>query len=232
MTDHYHIDSGTGADMYTAGTSRGVGGDGLWDDGRLWVSKNQVHSHVFTNGPIRVMFRLKYNAFDVNGNSVKETKRVTLDAGQNLSHYDITYHPEKSKKLIAGIGIEKTDKTKQEVRKGIDPNNKNANLERPPGAFKHKDVNEEHGWIATQQPLSKGKLYAAIIVNPKHFVKATTDKKNQLVLAKAPGNHISYWAGFAWSKSGQFKDYHAWKTYVDHFAQKLQSPIQVTVSNQ
>ena len=42
-----------------------------------------------------------------------------------------------------------------------------------------------------------------------------------------PGNTVSYWAGFGWDKSGQFADGEAWKTYVDQFAQGLQSPIEV-----
>lgn len=230
MMDHYHADTGEGADLYSAGTSRGVGGNGLWTDGKLWVSKNFVNSRVLADGPIRVMFQLTYEAFDVNGNKVKEIKRVTLDAGQNLDHFQSFYTPENPEDLVTGIGIEKTDLTAAEVRKGIKPG---SMAERHPGIMSEKDLDAAHGWLTTEQPLSEGSLNAAIIVNPANFIKATHDKQNVLILAKVPENNVaSYWAGFSWSESGQFKSYSDWKTYINHFARGLESPIQVTVSKQ
>src|SRR3954470_16455204 len=35
MVDNYHSDSGDGADFYSAGPTRGCGGDGIWIDGKL-----------------------------------------------------------------------------------------------------------------------------------------------------------------------------------------------------
>jgi hypothetical protein len=51
-----------------------------------------------------------------------------------------------------------------------------------------------------------------------------------LLLKMGPDNAEEHWAGFGWDKSGQFADADAWKTYVDQFAQGLQSPIEVTVA--
>ena len=95
MADNYHADTGEGADFYSAGPSRGCGGNGLWAADRLWVSKNFVNSRVLANGPIRVMFELTYEPFDVNGVMVSEVKRISLDAGQNLDHFQSIYKPEK-----------------------------------------------------------------------------------------------------------------------------------------
>lgn len=233
MMGHVNTDTGEGADLYTASNSRGVGGNGIWSDGKLWTSKNFVNSQVYTDGPIRVKFKLTYDAFNVNGHKVQENKIISLDAGQNLNHFRSIYKPQNaSANLTTAIGIEKSNHTIEEVRKGIKPNHGPMQVERLPGAFIKKNINAKHGWITTQQPLSEGMLDCAIIVNPKDFVKTTVNKKNELILAKVPKNHIiSYWAGFTWSKSGQFKNYAAWKTYIDHFAQGLQSPIQITVSS-
>ena len=87
MVDDYHRDTGEGADMYSAGRSRGCGGNGIWDGGRLHTSANFVDSKVLANGPIRVMFELTYPAFDAAGSRVTEIKRVTLDAGHNLNRF-------------------------------------------------------------------------------------------------------------------------------------------------
>ena len=107
MVDNYHKDTGEGADFYSAGATRGDGGNGLWAADRLWVSKNFVNSRVLANGPIRVMFELTYEPFDVNGMMVSEVKRISLDAGQNLDHFRSAYKPDKPGELITGIGLKK-----------------------------------------------------------------------------------------------------------------------------
>ena len=210
MTDNYHADTGDGADFYSAGPSRGCGGNGLWAGDRLWVSKNFVNSRVLTNGPIRVMFELTYEPFDVNGAVVSEVKRICLDAGQNLDHFQSLYKAEKSVALTTGIGLKK------------------ASGER-------KDLNAERGWLVKWERMDKnaGNQGLAVIVDPKLFVKQTEDQRNLLMLARVPQDGVaSYWAGFCWDKAGQCPDEQAWKTYVDQFAQGLLSPIEVSVSAQ
>ncbi|HJQ37489.1 MAG TPA: DUF4861 family protein [Thermoanaerobaculia bacterium] len=81
MVDDYHRDNGEGADFYSAGKSRGCGGGGVWRDGKLVVSTNFRESRVIANGPIRLVFELYYPDF-------KETKRITLDAGQNFNRFE------------------------------------------------------------------------------------------------------------------------------------------------
>jgi len=80
MVDDYHHDNGEGGDFYSAGTSRGCGGVGIWRDGTLVVSKNFRNSRVLAAGPIRLVFELDYPGFG--------TTRVTLDAGQNFNRFE------------------------------------------------------------------------------------------------------------------------------------------------
>ena len=212
MLDNYHRDAGNGADFYSAGLSRGCGGNGLWADDRLWVSRNFVHSRVLANGPIRVMFELTYEPFEVNGISVGETKCITLDAGHNLDHFQSFYQPftrpEKPAPLTAAIGLKKVSGEQQEL-------------------------NAERGWLVKWEAMEKnaGHQGLAIVFDPKQFEKQTEDKLNQLIVAKVSEKNVaSYWAGFCWDKAGQFADQVAWKSYVDRFAQGLASPIEVSVS--
>ena len=109
MVDDYHADTGEGGDLYSAGTSRGCGGNGLWAADRLWVSKNFVDSRVLANGPIRVLFELTYDPFEVNGLMVSEVKRISLDAGQNLDHFRSIYTSATPTALITGVGLRKVD---------------------------------------------------------------------------------------------------------------------------
>jgi hypothetical protein len=209
MVDNYHNDSGQGADFYSAGATRGDGGNGLWAEGKLWVSRNFVDSRVLADGPIRVMFELVYEPFEVNGKKVSEVKRITLDAGSNLDHFQSFYKPEgEIGSRVSGIGLKKVADEKVEF-------------------------NAERGWLLSWEKVEKehGMQGVAIVADPKAIEKQTEDKANNLVLVKVgPNNTLSYWAGFGWDKSGQFADADAWKKYVDEFAQGLQSPIEVTVT--
>jgi hypothetical protein len=210
MVDNYHTDTGEGADFYSAGPSRGCGGNGLWVEDKLWVSKNFVHSRVLANGPIRVLFELTYEPFQAGGIQVAEVKRISLDAGQNLDHFQSYYKPQGgSLSLISGIGLKKA-------------------------TGDVKEFNAERGWLAKWEPMAKavGNQGLAIIVDPKTLARQTEDPLNLLVLSKVGAKNIaSYWAGFCWDKGGQFADFTAWKAYVDTFAQGLASPILVSISD-
>jgi hypothetical protein len=206
MADNYHADSGEGADFYSAGASRGCGGNGLWAEEKTWLSRNFVNSRVLANGPLRVMFELTYEPFDVNGIKVAETKRISLDAGQNLDHFQSMYKSQNGGELVSAIGLKKV-------------------------AGSEKVFNAQHGWLAQWEKMDKnaGNQGLAIIVSPKLLVRETEDRLNRLVLSKTDAHGVvSYWAGFVWDKNGV--DFDSWKTYVDNFAQGLLSPIELTFS--
>jgi hypothetical protein len=169
MGDDYHTDNGEGADFYSAGPSRGCGGNGLWAADRLWVSRNFVESHVLANGPIRVLFELVYEPFDANGLSVAEVKRISLDAGSQLDRFQSTYkpftRPGQGVTLITGIGLKKV-------------------------AGEQKDANASRGWLAKWERVEKnaGMQGLAIVMDPELWEKEAEDQRNLLVIAKAPNN--------------------------------------------
>jgi Domain of unknown function (DUF4861) len=211
MTGHYHHDSGEGCDDYSAGTARGDGGDGLWSGDKLWVSRNFVNSRTLAAGPIRVLFELEYEPFDVNGISVSEVRRISLDAGQNLDRYRVAYtpftRPEKPVTLTAAFGLKKV-------------------------AGEQPVFNPTNGTLVIWQKMEKqpGSEGVAIVADPKLVVKQAEDKQNDLVIAKLSESNVAdYWAGFAWDQTGQVADAAAWAKYVDEFAQGLQSPVEVSV---
>ena len=205
----YHTMTDNGGDDYSAGATRGNGGNGLWANDQLWVSKNFVNSRTLASGPIRVMFELDYDAFDVNGRQVAETMRISLDAGSQMDHYQVTFKPVSAgETLTAAVGLKK-------VRGD------------------QADFNAARGALAIWEPMEKnqGMQGIAAIVDPKSFVKQAEDKSNNLLLLNAgPNNSVNYWAGFAWDKAGKITTADDWKKYVDEFAQGVQSPVEVGVS--
>jgi len=208
MVDNYHVDHGEGVDAYSAGPTRGCGGNGIWTKGQLYVPTNFVDSRVLTNGPIRVMFELVYEPFDVNGVKVSQVLRVSLDAGSQLNHFRASYQaPSGSESLALAVGLKKV---------------KDA----------QKNLNPERGWFTVWEPVEKnqGMQGLAIVVDPRTFEGVTEDSRNHVLMLK-PGiaAPVSYWAGFAWDRAGKITSSESWNAYVDKFGERLRSPINLTV---
>ena len=206
MVDNYHADTGEGADFYSAGKSRGCGGSGIWEGGKLYVSKNFMDSRVLANGPIRVVFELDYGAWVVNGRRIAETKRITLDAGSNLSRFESRYLLAEPGELTIASGIKKN-----------------------PGST--VQVEKSQGWLRTWEPIKdNGNVGCAIVADPASVVDSTQDDLNYLlVLRSRAGAPMSYYAGFGWDKSGDFSGPEAWEAYLKDFAARLKSPLKVAL---
>jgi hypothetical protein len=208
MVDNYHADHGEGVDAYSAGPTRGCGGSGIWANGQLYIPTNFVDSRVLTNGPIRVMFELVYEPFDVNGVKVAQVLRVSLDAGSQLNRFRVTYQAVGgSESLALAVGFKKV---KEE----------------------QKEFNQARGWLTIWEPVEKnlGMQGLAVVVDPSAVDKVDEDKLNHLVILK-PGvsTPITYWAGFAWDRAGQITSAESWKAYIDQFVERLRSPIDISI---
>ena len=208
MVDNYHNDLGEGVDAYSAGPTRGCGGSGIWANGQLYVPKNFVDSRVLANGPIRVMFELVYEPFEVNGAQVSQVLRVSLDGGSQLNHFETFYRRESGNEPLAvAVGLKKV-KDEQ------------------------KQLNLERGWVTIWERMEKnlGMQGLAIVVSPGDVDKVAEDALNHLLVLK-PANTmpVSYWAGFAWDRAGTINSANTWNRYVNDFAEARRSPIAITV---
>lgn len=210
LADDYHADHGEGADFYSAGPSRGCGGNGVWAADKLWTSQNFVNSRVLASGPIRVLFELDYDAFDVDGHKVRETKRISLDAGSQLDKLQSTYKWEDNSGTVPviGIGIKKT-------------------------AAATKTFESESGVLLVWEKMAKnaGMQGIAVVVDTRELQGEREDRLNYLVLTKCgPDLKATYWAGFCWDKAGQIATPEAWKGHLGQFVQGLGSPIEISVT--
>ena len=202
MADDYHRDNGEGADFYSAGRSRGCGGSGLWRDGKLVVSKNFRDSRVLANGPIRLVFELDYPLWDAAGVR-SETKRITLDAGQNFNRFESRYVVDGNKEPVYATGIKK---------------------------FAAEDVRIERaaGWIRAWEPVTggAGKFGCAIVLNPAAIVDVAEADGNHLIVALSPA---IYYAGSGWDQSGDFAVVSDFDRYVEQWAQRVKSPLRIEI---
>jgi pectinesterase len=211
--DEYHHDTGEGADFFDVGQSLGAGGTGIWRGDKLYRAYNFKTWRIIANGPVRLIFELQYQPWDADGLRVSETKRISLDAGQNLNHVVSTFRAEGAAADIPWVtGLVK--------RKNV------VGLE---------SKAQPWAWLTEWGPVlpkdgGHGDLGIAVML-PRDAVadwKETTDHYFAVSHARS-GEPVSYWTGAGWTDSGDFRDVRDWWTYLDQWAQRLAAPIKLTI---
>jgi rhamnogalacturonyl hydrolase YesR len=224
---HYHEDDGDGLDDYQVGRSRGCGGLGIWSGGRLYVSINFRDARIITTGPIRSEFELTYDAWDMGGSRVSERKRISIDAGSNLSRAESVFTCDGTAPLHVGIGIAQ--------RAGTD----NPTVQDPNAGWMTywQAPDRDRGSIACAVVMPYGDLGGFAMesasvpaVDPEKQLKPGIEGLppigNMLAITQvAPEKPLVYYFGAGWSKSGDFPTYESWNRYVARFADRLRAPL-------
>ena len=201
----YHKDTGEGLDNFHVGRSRGVGGIAYKKDSIFYISKNFISYKTLTNGPLRTSFILNYEVWDANGTKIKESKKISLDYGNNLSRFEVSI--EGVDTISAGLTLHEKD--------GV--------------VSSHKDET----WLNYWQPHADSELGTAIVASPVYFIESekydteAKDLSHVFSHLKVINGKTIYYAGFAWQKTGQFKNQNEWQEYLRAFAKKIEYPLQI-----
>ncbi|MFC6999154.1 DUF4861 domain-containing protein [Rufibacter roseus] len=206
---YYHTDHGEGYDPYHVGASRGIGGIGVWEQDSLYVSKNFVSYKRIAAGPIRTIFELTYAPWQANGRTVTEKRTISLDLGSNLSRFEVDV---------------KSDVPLPNVTVGITLHDKKGQVK----------ANEREGWFRYWEPMDDSFLGTGMVILPEavqsfndHRVKRP-DMSHLYLMASPKEGKLVYYAGFGWTKSGQFKNVQEWDLYLANYAKRIASPLEVT----
>jgi len=215
----YHFDHGNGLDYYKVGPTLGAGTSALLVDSSLVYQYCYATQEVLDNGPLRFTVKLVYNPLAINGDSTVETRVISLDAGSQLNKAEISYTKiKKSSPLATGIVIHT--------------------------GSKDYTMSAQKGYIAYADPKDSvnGQIYIAAVfpANVKETkvmpfkgaeaskIKDGADGHVMAISDYEPGSEFLYYFGAGWSKWG-FKTSADWFKYVDEFAQKVRTPLTVTV---
>jgi len=201
-TGQQHDFHGEGLDYYNVETTRGAGGLGVWQDNKLWVSRNWKSYAILKNGPDAAAFRVDYAPWPVDvDRKVWETRTFTLPMGTNFTRMVSTFGSDRAGPLTVGIGIAK--------RKG--PNGSGAFVaDLAPGRVSY--------WEPTDP--DKGTMGIALMVDPASVVEIRQDADNYLVLVRVePGKPFVYYMGAGCDKGLDFHSRAEWEAYV-----KAQAP--------
>jgi hypothetical protein len=205
----YHKDDGEGYDPYHVGISRGCGGIGVWKNDSLYVSKNFISYKLIADGPLRTIFELTYAPWMVDAVSVKETKRVTIDLGNQL------YKVEDKTNVSGAI---------PNVTVGITLHDKKGQTHSEPSK----------GYFSHWEPIDDSELGTGIVADPSSIISHKdfrTEKKDlsQLYVILKPTSTVTYFTGYGWKKAGVFNTHSDWNNYLDMFSKRLASPVVVVV---
>lgn len=207
MVDDYHADHGDGADLYSAGKTRGCGGNAIFAGGKLYPSANFRGSRVLSQGPIRILFELTYDAWDAGGQKLSEVKRISLDAGQRMNRFESRYAVPAPRPLQQAIGIKKAT---------------NADVA----------VKRETGILRTWEAFANnnGNVGCGVVVDPRDVADAPELDGNILLVTRvAGGTPAVYWAGSAWDRGGSITSAALWDKYLEEWAQRTRSAVTVQV---
>ncbi|WP_396600599.1 DUF4861 family protein [Algibacter sp. R77976] len=204
----YHLPSQEGLDNFHVGVSRGVGGLAVKKDTTYYYSKNYTEWRTITTGPIRTSVYLNYANWDANGNTIKESKVISLDLGSDFSKFEINL--EGTNTISAGLTLHEKDGV-------VSGDNKN-------------------GWVSYWEPHGDSELGTAIMASPEYFVSYETYDTNQKDLSNAYANlkvidnKVVYYAGFGWKERGEFNNKQEWEAHLNDVSKKIQNPLLVKLN--
>lgn len=209
--DAYHIDRGEGADFFSVGRSLGAGGSGIWSNGRVYQPGVFSSWRTVANGPLRVCFELTYDSVRVENTVYSETRRITLDAGENLCSIAVTYHgPRPGKSVQYALGLVK----RRDTRLTKDQGTRRMSL-----------------WGPTNAEAANGELGTAVMIPQDAFVGFAEDSSQYFLIGTGTtGVPHMYFAGAGWTRSGDFASESTWHEYVSGFAARRQAPLGVRVA--
>jgi unsaturated rhamnogalacturonyl hydrolase len=245
--------NGPSQDDFKVGKTRGCGGLGIWTDGKLHVSKNWRTWKMITTGPIRSEFELTYDKWDAgNGRMVSETKRISIDAGSNLSRVESTFSSDDKSPLELGIGLAERPGDNVFVS-GDSPEIASWQDSTAKGLVVQ---NQSAGSMTYWQPqdFAKGVIGTAIVLPANSIETFTNDNPNlpaskftppthtlgegqpalRSMLAIAPaqvGVPFVYYIGAGWNESGDFPNAASWNDYIRRFVECRDHPLRVTIGN-
>ena len=210
--DAYHIDTGEGADFFDVGETLGAGGTAIWRNDTIYRADNFKAWKVIANGPIRAIFELRYDPWSGGGVTISEVKRVTIDAGSNLYKAESFFRSASGGAIPYAIGLVKR-----------------------PGMRGTESREKKWAWLSGWGPVAPkngghGELGTAVLIQRETLSNWKETGDHYLAIATAQsGRPAIHYIGAGWTASGDFPTPQSWWAYLDTFADRLASPIEVTV---
>ena len=186
----YHKYYGQGADFYTVGKGRGIGGTGVWVDGKLYCSKNYANYKIVRNDKDKIEFILYYQPFKAGNRIIQETKRFEMVCGTNFYKVTATFEAQDGQEVIVATGVTTfgAPKITKDPQRGL-------------------IWVGEHIQNKLAKPMSDAHSFSAVAVDPSRLVDMVTYGTDELALFKAAsGEEVVFFAGAGWQHHQNNRD--------------------------
>ncbi|MGH8046472.1 MAG: glycoside hydrolase family 88 protein, partial [Chthoniobacterales bacterium] len=206
----YHENHGEGYDGYKVGDSTGVGGTGIWHDGRFVHADVYDKAKIFFTKPDVAEFEASYTYPPIDGKTYYETRTVMLRMGERLNEITARFTLDaEGKKPAANL----------EVAIGLVAQTAKREIELSPdaGIVAIWDVLEPG-----DSPFGIGALVAPgakMLTQPHTSTDPKADTAFAILHTDANGE-VKYRIGSAWTGDGEIKSKDAWLDYLKKAAKK------------
>lgn len=230
IEDNYHEMLDWGRDILAVGNSLGIGGIAVLHNNqpvRLGITLDddrgnveQTHYKEINNGPVRSLFKITYEGWQVEDQSYDVENTVTIWGGKYWHINDVVVNsPEPSDTLIVGLV--------------------NIFNDRPPELL---EDNQNWTSLVTHDEQTYDKDYIlgmALIVPQQNFLEYTEAPEEgsgiinsfNIHLSASDGNPVRYYAVAGWELSEEeFADRDNFTEYVRNEIRAISNPVSVTIN--
>ena len=209
----YHVDHGEGCDWYVIGNRRGTGGTGIWDGEKLVWGEVYDKCEIANAGPKHIDFTLSYKPFEVNGDSITETKRIEMVNETSFYRVTETVTSASGNDVILAVGVQSM----------TEDGTVEASAEE--GKLYTFDVvtykNPLGIGVMAKQPNYEAQFGSGILADPATVAGIAKDGPDQLMLLKVKsGQPVTYYVGASYGfqqNSGKLAGNHKqWKADYDN----------------
>jgi pectinesterase len=207
----YHVDTGEGADFFEVGKTLGTGGTALWRGDSLYRGDNFKAYRITADGPIRASFELRYDPWSDGNLVVREVKKFSIDAGQNLYREESIFTSNNGGEITYAIGLVKR-----------------------PGMKGTESKDQSWAWLSGWGPIvpkggGHGELGTAVLLPRERILDWKETPTHYLAISHATsGQPVVHYIGAGWTASGDFPTPQSWWLYLDQSAMRIASPVRVT----
>ena len=225
----YHVDHGNGMDCYKVGPTLGAGTTAVLENGGRDIHYPRCYNtyEILDNGPLRFTVKLVYGPETIDGQTVIETRIISLDAGSQMNKAVVKYEGmTKEMPIATGIIVHKENPSAYVLN-----NNK--------GYMGYEDLGDPNQYkekYRVKQNQDFGQIYVGTVFTRP--VKKMEFREGEglpgaighiLAISDYKSGDYTYYFGTGWSRNPatNFQTLTDWEAYLSMFAEQVKNPLKV-----